>query len=597
MEDLESIKAVDLKGRIEEMIRIKISVSDELRDLESRRQRLQSDISILSQRMEDLKADYTHQQVELERLRVSVEQAQYAQKEVQEKNSPHISPPKRILPSLEDGIFLSPASMKGIQSCRTHLCFDFSRCSLTSGFPVYFYHPDDFGSWNPEDQLLKSAITEALNINIHITFDPTIACVYVVLVGEIHEKSDTASLENYLKSLTHWNGDGRNHILLNLALEANRTRLFAGVNTGRAIIVQPCFHTNEFRSGFDIMAPPLILKKDHISEIYLYSPARRKFLLSYQGEYRTFKSSSQNNSQKPSASSFPNSNYDSEDLVKISRIRKDSDDVEESIIDVLKKMQLSNFGDNFFFQFSCAGSTVPGLDSEWLLCGSYESRTSILKDSTFSLLISPANYNLISTPQIHIRIYEALKTGAIPVILGSHINLPFSEFLDWNRAAIILPKARVTELHYYLRTFTDNDIMAIRHQGRMLFDHYFANPRQVIATILAVIRNRIQIPAPAAREETSPSVFNGTFRPLRAEFAAVQDPDPEENLGPVESPFPSLSFQRNLTYTNAQRYFVWNDIADPFTLYPYTPFDPLLPSESKFVGSSFGFRPIGQGTG
>lgn len=41
MEDLENIKAVDLKGRIEEMIRIKVSVSDELRDLESRRQKLQ----------------------------------------------------------------------------------------------------------------------------------------------------------------------------------------------------------------------------------------------------------------------------------------------------------------------------------------------------------------------------------------------------------------------------------------------------------------------------------------------------------------------------------------------------------------------------
>lgn len=41
MEDLDSIKATDLKSRIEEMIRIKISVSDELRDLESRRQKIQ----------------------------------------------------------------------------------------------------------------------------------------------------------------------------------------------------------------------------------------------------------------------------------------------------------------------------------------------------------------------------------------------------------------------------------------------------------------------------------------------------------------------------------------------------------------------------
>lgn len=118
----------------------------------------------------------------------------------------------------------------------------------------------------------------------------------------------------------------------------------------------------------------------------------------------------------------------------------------------------------------------------------------------------------------------------------------------------------------------------------MFFDRYLSGSRPVIATTLATIRNRIQIPAPAAREESSPSVFNGTFQPLRAEFAAVQDPDPEENLGPVESPFPSPSFRRNLTYTNAQHYFVWNDLADPFVLYPHTPFDPILPSESKFIG-------------
>lgn len=79
-------------------------------------------------------------------------------------------------------------------------------------------------------------------------------------------------------------------------------------------------------------------------------------------------------------------------------------------------------------------------------------------------------------------------------------------------------------------------------------------------------------------------MFNSTFKPLKAEFAAVQDPEPEENLGPVETPFPSASFRRNVSYTNVQRYFVWNDLADPFTLYPYTPFDPILPSESKFIG-------------
>lgn len=425
--------------------------------------------------MEDLKTEYTHQQVELERLRVSVEQAQYAQKEVQEKNSPHISPPKRILPSLEDSAFIAPASLKGIQSCRTHLCFDFSRCSLTSGFPVYFYHPDDFGSWTADEQLLKSAITEALNINVHITFDPAIACIYVVLVGGIQEQKDAASLEKYLQSLTHWNGDGRNHVLLNFGLDPNHTNLFVGVNTGRSILVQSHFTVAQFRHGFDIIAPPLLLNSELSPQTFLYSPARRKFLLSYQGEYRTqyplFP-----NSRKLSAA-FPTFNDDSngveKDTSRIAQTEKEKDSVEEYIVNTLKDMQNSPLGDNFFFQFSCAGSAHSGLQSEWLLCGTQESRTSILKDSTFSLVISPADYSVISTPQIHVRIHEALRTGAIPVILGNHIQLPFNEFLDWNRAAIFLPKARVSELHYFLRTFADRDILLMRHQGNFCYNFLF----------------------------------------------------------------------------------------------------------------------------
>lgn len=29
---------------------------------------------------------------------------------------------------------------------------------------------------------------------------------------------------------------------------------------------------------------------------------------------------------------------------------------------------------------------------------------------------------------------------------------------------------------------------------------------------------------------------------------------------------------------------MWNDWGDPFHLYPQLPFDPLLPSDAKFIG-------------
>ena len=46
-----------------------------------------------------------------------------------------------------------------------------------------------------------------------------------------------------------------------------------------------------------------------------------------------------------------------------------------------------------------------------------------------------------------------------------------------------------------------------------------------------------------------------------------------------------------------QGYEIWNVWANPFWLYPQLPFDPVLPSDAKFIGSPLGFRPIGKGAG
>ena len=54
----------------------------------------------------------------------------------------------------------------------------------------------------------------------------------------------------------------------------------------------------------------------------------------------------------------------------------------------------------------------------------------------------------------------------------------------------------------------------------------------------------------------------------------------EDILGPVETPFPSLKFRRNFTFSTG----VFNQPGDPFHLYPYTPFEPVLPAEAKFLG-------------
>ena len=59
-------------------------------------------------------------------------------------------------------------------------------------------------------------------------------------------------------------------------------------------------------------------------------------------------------------------------------------------------------------------------------------------------------------------------------------------------------------------------------------------------------------------------------------------------------PTKSISFGRNFSQDVYER---WNARFDAFFLPPNSPFDPRLPSDAAFKGSSVGFRPIGDGAG
>lgn len=247
-EELNLVNNMDMNGRVQELLRIKGSVSSELRDMENKRQKIQLDIQTYTKNIEQLKNELTHQQMELNRLKISVEQAQFAQKEALQQNTPDLALPKRLLTNHLPEI-LPSVSKSTAKNCRMYSCFDHSRCSLTSGFPVYLYDPDLFPVMNngwDVDGFLKTTLKQTLGYNPHLTNNPKEACVFLVLVGEALK--DTDELDNFgnhnnvqpldsnaLKQLPYWGGDGRNHILLNLArrdLSANSGDLFSSVDTG-----------------------------------------------------------------------------------------------------------------------------------------------------------------------------------------------------------------------------------------------------------------------------------------------------------------------------------------------------------------------------
>ena len=114
--------------------------------------------------------------------------------------------------------------------------------------------------------------------------------------------------------------------------------------------------------------------------------------------------------------------------------------------------------------------------------------------------------------------------------------------------------------------------------------------------MLNVIRQRIGLAPAPVQDLPSPSVFDPSFKPLTME-QIQPELEPAESLGPLEAPTPSASFRRNFSTHFTNGYDLWNTHFMPFNLAPYTPWEPVLPTEAKFLGSSAGFRPIGGGEG
>ncbi|XP_063224162.1 exostosin-3 [Bacillus rossius redtenbacheri] len=622
LDDFSSLKASDLKMRIEELLRIKGSVSSELRDLEGRKQRLHQEMAGYTQHIEELKLELSHQQTELERLKISVEQAQVAQREALQENTPELALPRRLLPLSAPDPLPSPRGREA-SDCRMYNCFDHSRCSLTSGFPVYLYDPDRHPvvgpGWEVEG-FVKMTLKQTLGYNPHLTPDPASACIYLVLVGEALTKTwpnitAVTLMEEKLRRLPHWGGDGRNHVLLNLARSGSLREgkdsstggrdVFHGVDTGRAILVQSTFRRRGYRPGFDVVSPPILGPPggDVWQDAPTMLPARRKHLLSFQGEFFRAQGSTSKVVERTDA-------YDDTDADRGERSRPP--DIHGFIVDHLTSMAYGETMDSFLFHFECSvsgGRLLPrrgptdwkaaGVQAagDWALCGTESSRATVLRESTFALVMSAAGQEMVSTTAVQMRVYEALKAGAVPVLLGGDmVELPYGEVVDWRRAALFLPKARITELHFFLRTIPDADILSLRRQGRLVWERYCSSVQSAVDTVVALLRHRVGVPPLPAEEEPSPSIFNATFAPLKTE-PVIPDAEPEESLGPIEPPYPSPRFRRNYTYFLLQGHEVWNEWGDPFRLYPQLPFDLILPSDAKFIGSGMGFRPIGRGAG
>ena len=117
---------------------------------------------------------------------------------------------------------------------------------------------------------------------------------YLILVD--YSAYDPKEVKEYLQSLSHWNRNGKNHLVLD-----TRSLYFNGISSGEkgsglyaqvdaAIIASPLFETNllsnTFRYGYDLFIPTFRFHDEGQNlwpHLPYMLPVRRKYLFSFEG--------------------------------------------------------------------------------------------------------------------------------------------------------------------------------------------------------------------------------------------------------------------------------------------------------------------------
>ncbi|XP_034756641.1 exostosin-1a-like [Etheostoma cragini] len=89
------------------------------------------------------------------------------------------------------------------------------------------------------------------------------------------------------------------------------------------------------------------------------------------------------------------------------------------------------------------------------------------------------------------RFLEALQAACIPVILSNGWELPFSEVIDWRKAAIIGDERLLLQVPSITRSVGRDRILALRQQTQFLWDAYFSSVTKIILTTLEIIHDRV----------------------------------------------------------------------------------------------------------
>ncbi|NXD11450.1 EXT1B protein, partial [Nothocercus nigrocapillus] len=317
------------------------------------------------------------------------------------------------------------------------------------GFKVFVY-PGTRGA-GVSGTYLK--ILAAVERSRYYTADPEAACLFVLGIDTLDRDhlspQYVPNVDEKIQGFPLWNG-GRNHLIFNLysGTWPNYTEEL-GFDIGQAMLAKASFYTQNFRPGFDVSIP--LFPKDHPQSGgepgWLYQhplPPKRKYLLVFKGKrYLTGIGSGTRNALHHI--------HNGQDIISLTTCKHGKDWQRHK--DARCDRDNVDY-DKFDYQ-------------------------ELLHNSTFCII--PRGRRLGS-----FRFLEALQAACIPVLLSDGWELPFSEVLDWHRAAVVGSERLLLQIPSVVRRIRPERVLAFQQQTQFLWDAYFSSVDKIVHTTLEV---------------------------------------------------------------------------------------------------------------
>lgn len=352
-----------------------------------------------------------------------------------------------------------PTAIETVKGCNHFNCFDVYLCDPDDGrlkvylYPIKRYQDNDgldiSAQFTEEFHQLLKAIQES----DYFVDDPRSACIFIPTV-------DTLS-QNYLRpeeiskifaSLSHWNDDGRNHLIFNFLQSSNpdyNHRL--NIKLGKAMIASGGFDSWSFRPQFDLSIPVFspfsnqYIFRSPDDEVKLTSYGRRHWLLM-----------------------CPQSNLFINPVAK----------------KILTKMEEDNSDKLILLESQC-DLTVN--ISSWR-CNNQRNLKlkypEILTSADFCLFMETP---FLGSPFLS----DALMMGCIPVIIMDNYVLPFQDKIDWRSISIRITEHAFHRLMNILNDISTDRITEMKEQGVSIWRRYFSSIKSITLSTLSLINERI----------------------------------------------------------------------------------------------------------